>query len=76
MKRQKLKLKVVDHRGGEATETVETFGDHRRFLDRVDEVVSETGVHISEQTATLIHVYGQNQSTLFKNPNELTDEGT
>jgi hypothetical protein len=34
MKRQKLKLKVVDHRGDETTERLEVFDDDRGFSRR------------------------------------------
>ena len=35
MKRQRLKLKIVDHRGNETTERVEVYDDDREFLQMV-----------------------------------------
>jgi len=74
MKRQKLKLKVVDHRGEETTEKVEKFDDDRAFLQAVGRVANTPNAHVSEQTATLIHLYPEDQIDAFKNPNQNTDE--
>lgn len=72
MKRQQFKLKVVDHRDG--SEEVETFSNHKTFLMRVGQVAGQTGVHVSKQTATVIHLYGKDQTALFKNPTQKDHE--
>jgi len=74
MKRQKLKLKVVDHRGDETTEKVETFDDDRAFLQAVGRAANTPDAHVSEQTATLIHLYAKDQIDAFKNPNQQSNE--
>lgn len=68
MKRQKLKLKVVDHRDG--SENIQTFDDHREYLQAVGRVTGQTDVHVSEQTATVVHLYGKDQIDAFKNPKQ------
>jgi alpha-D-ribose 1-methylphosphonate 5-phosphate C-P lyase len=74
MKRQKLKLKVVDHRGDETTERVEVYDDDRKFLQMVGRVANTPDAHVSEQTATLIHLYSKDQIDAFKNPTDQADE--
>ena len=71
MKRQKLKLKVVDHRDG--SERIETFDDDREFLQAVGRVANTPDAHVSEQTATVIHLYGKDQTDAFKNPTQQSD---
>ena len=66
MKRQKLKLKVVDHR--DDSERVEVFDDHKEYLTAVGRITGQTDVHVSEQTATVVHLYGKDQIDAFKNP--------
>jgi hypothetical protein len=72
MKRQQFKLKVVDHRKG--SEEIETFDNDRDFLKAVGRVANTSGAHVSEQTVSVIHLYGKDQTALFKNPKQQTDE--
>jgi hypothetical protein len=63
-KRQRLKLKVIDHRRQETTETIETFDHHRSFLRRMRELNDEAA-HISEQTVSVVHLYPHTQEIEF-----------
>jgi len=64
-KRQKLKIKVVDHRYPEdhdKRETVERFTDHKAYLRRMREISGRNGMDVSEQTASLVHLYPKSQN--------------
>jgi len=63
--KQQLQIKVFDHReGGDTPTEIYTFTDHTAYLQKMKELANEPGVDVSEQTASHVHLYPQNQHAL------------
>lgn len=53
-----LKIKVIDYRGEERTDTIHAFGHHGPYLDKMRELMSPTnGEPRSEVTRTVVRIY-------------------
>lgn len=67
MKRQRFRLKIVDHRSGAPDSTIETFDHPRAFLRALKSARTAAG-HVSEQTVSVVHIYPHDKPELFRDP--------
>lgn len=61
-KEQTLKIVVKDHRDGSEEEL--WFDNHNDYLQKMKELANTPKVDISEQTASVVHLFPQSQNAL------------
>lgn len=67
MKKQELRLTVVDHRYDPPKENSKVFRNHKAYLRAMAEAVDVGGgSHVSEQTESRVEIFPHHQGGLFQ----------
>ncbi len=66
MKRRLLLIRVIDHRKDPPEKYVMKFTNHKNYLRKMGELMSEPRAHLGEMTESEVTIYPENQHGLFE----------